>query len=86
MSIFNGAGFVTAGPGDTCARGPVTITYENAKVAMQTINRMLALGPVALFACEDESHPPFTSEQRALEPHVCPICNGAMARVKARTR
>ncbi len=82
MSAINDAGFYTAGPGDTCERGPFVITYEGAQRAQVTIARMMALGPVAPFVCENDSHPRFVAEQRALAPHVCPICNGPMRREK----
>lgn len=85
MSIYNDAGFVTAGPGDACDRGPVVITYEGAQVMQQTITRLLALGPVARFVCESDAHPRFATEQRAREPHVCPICGGPMVK-EARPR
>ncbi len=82
MSAHNAAGFVTAGPGDVCERGPVVITYESAQIAKATIARMTALGPSAPFVCENPAHPRFVVDQQALDPHVCPICVGPMRRVQ----
>lgn len=73
---------MTAGDGDRCDPGPVVITYESAQVMQQTIARILALGPTAEFVCEGAAHPRFVTEQRAREPHVCPICGGEMKRAK----
>lgn len=80
MSHYNSAGFITGDTADRCDPGPVVITYEGAQIAKQTIARMLALGPSAAFVCEHEGHPRFVTEQRAREPHVCPICGGPMRR------
>lgn len=82
MSHYNQAGFITADTADRADPGPVVITYDDAQVMKQTIARLLALGPSAPFVCESESHPRFVMEQRAKEPHMCPICGGAMRREK----
>ena len=82
MSHYNSAGFITGDAADRCDPGPVVITYEGAQTIKRTIARMLALGPSAPFVCEDASHPRFVMEQRAREPHVCPICGRPMKREK----
>lgn len=83
MSVLNSAGFYTAGPGDSCDRGPVVIDYAAAQRIQQTITRVLAQGPVGVYVCSADGHPRFATEQRALEPHVCPICEGPMKRCRA---